>query len=85
MFDGIICTTVVCWERRMTSRVAASAPKVTSSRGHNCAISQQVFVQDEAEDDGDGNGDRHGDRHGDRDGQTEERTEEQTMEHEEDC
>ena len=55
----------------MTSRVAASAPKVTSSRGHNCAISQQVFVQDEAEDDGD--------RHGDRDGQTEERTEEQTM------
>ena len=60
----------------MTSRVAASAPKVTSSRGHNCAISQQVFVQDQAEDDGDGDGDRHGDR----DGQTEERTEEQTME-----
>ena len=77
MFDGMICTTVVCWERRMTSPVAASEPKVTSSRGHNCAICQQVFVQDQAEDDGD--------RHGDRDGQTEERTEEQTMEHEEDC
>ena len=47
----------------MTSRVAASAPKVTSSRGHNCAISQQAFVLDEAGDDG----------------QTEEQTEEQAI------
>ena len=49
----------------MTSPVAASPPKVTSSRGRNHAISQQAFGLgdgDDDEDDGDGgDGDEDGD------------------------